>query len=400
MRFRWRRFLLILLAAGLAAGIAYAFMPRPVPVDMVRVSRGPLRVTINEDGRTRIKEKYIVSSPLSGRLRRIRLRAGDGVVAGETLLAVIEPTDPELLDARARAEAQARVNAAETALERAEPSLQSAQAAMEFAESELARLRRLFERNGASQQQLDAAELAYRQRTQDYRTAKFNEEIARYELEMSRAALLRTQPQSPGAEPDWQFRILAPITGNVLRVLQESETIVTPGARLLELGDPRDLEVEVDVLSSDAVRITPGDEVLLEQWGGERPLEGVVRLVEPSAFTKISALGVEEQRVYVIIDLLDPPEKRGSLGDAYRVEARIITWQRDDVLKIPTSALFRHADDWAVFRVANGQARLQTVALGERNGQEAQVLGGLKEDDVVVVHPSDKLAPGTAVVSR
>jgi HlyD family secretion protein len=393
--------LLILFAVGLVGGIAYAFMPRPLPVDMASVERGPLRVTINEDGRTRIKEKYIVSSPLSGRLRRIQLRAGDEVVAGETLLAVVEPTHPELLDARARAEAQARVNAAEAALERAEPALQSAEAAMEFAESELARVRRLFERNGAAQQQLDAAELAYRQRTQDYRTAKFNEEIARYELEMSRAALLRTQPQeSPGADAEWQFRILAPITGSVLRVFQESETIVMPGTQLLELGDPRDLEVEVDVLSSDAVRISPGNDVLLEQWGGERPLKGAVRLVEPSAFTKISALGVEEQRVYVIIDLLDPPEERPSLGDAYRVEARIITWQQDDVLKIPTSALFRHDDEWAVFRVVDGRARLQPVLIGQRNALEAQVLGGLKEGDIVIVHPSDKLAPGTAVVAR
>lgn len=389
------------LLGGVAAAVGYAFVPPPIPVDQAEVVRGPLRVTVDEDGRTRIRERYIVAAPLSGQLRRIRLDAGDAVRAGETLLAVIEPSDPSLLDPRARAESEARVKAAEAAVQRADPILASARAALDFARKEHERAEQLAQRNGSTRQQLEHAELLLRQRTEEEKSARFAAEIAGYELELAKAALLRTAPaESLSAEEEWQFRIRAPIDGVVLRVVQESATPVTPGTQLLELGDPDDLEVEVDVLSSDAVKISPGDDVLLEHWGGQQPLHGVVRRVEPSAFTKISALGVEEQRVYVLIDLTDPPAERATLWDGFRVEARIIIWQRDDVRKVPTSALFRHEGQWAVFRIVNGHAVLQGVQLGRRNALEAEVVEGLAPGTRVIVHPNDKITDGVAVAPR
>jgi HlyD family secretion protein len=403
---------ILLIAIGLLAvgALVYAFRPRPVEVDVAEVARGPLQVTVDEDGRTRIRERYIVSAPLAGRLQRIRLRAGDEIEAGDTVLASIAPTDPALLDARAQAESEARVRAAEAALERADPQVEAARAALQFAESDLARTRRLHERNAASRDEVERAELLYRTRTQELRSAQFAQEIARFELEQARAALVRTrQPQGNSTDSqndenhqpdDWHFEIHSPITGRVLRVIQESETVVVPGERLLEVGDPTDLEIEIDVLSSDAVRVTPGDRVLLEQWGGELPLVGVVRTVEPSAFTKVSALGVEEQRVNVIVDLVDPPAHRPTLGDGFRVEARIVVWEDDDVLKVPAGALFRHDRDWAVFVVENGRAVLRTVQIGRRNGLEAQVLDGLEEDELVVAHPGDRIFDGVAVAPR
>jgi HlyD family secretion protein len=242
--------------------------------------------------------------------------------------------------------------------------------------------------------------MLYRTLEQDYQAAKFAEDVARFELEMARAALLRTRPTQNGPPDGRQFPIRSPITGTVLRVFQKSETVVAAGARLLELGDAEDLEAEIDVLSSDAVKIQPGMTAYLEQWGGNAPLMGHVRLVEPSAFTKVSALGVEEQRVNVIIDFVDPPQNRAALGDAFRVEARIVIWEQPDVLQVPTGALFRSGDAWAVFVADQDQAHLRTVELGHRNSQAAQVLSGLQVGDQVVLHPSDKVRDGFAVKKR
>jgi HlyD family secretion protein len=392
--------LIIIVLAAVVGSIVYAMLPKPVPVDLATVETGPLEVTVDDDGKTRIKERYDVSTPLSGRLLRITLDPGDSVVAGKTVLARIEPTDPELLDPRALAEAEARVKAAEARLAQAGPNLEKALAAMQFAEAELARVRQAHEKGAATQDDLDTAILLDRTRTQEYRSAKFTEEIARFELQMAKAALLRTKPDGEASVDDWFFEIRSPITGRVLRVFEESETVVAAGARLLELGDPADLEVEIDVLSSDAVKIEPGDRVYLEQWGGEAPLNGTVRIVEPSGFTKISALGVEEQRVNVIVDFTDPPEERESLHDGFRVEARIVIWEQPNVLKVPTSALFREKGDWAVFVVDDGHVRLQTIQVGRRNDLEAAVLEGLQAGDRVVVHPSDRVADGVAIEPR
>lgn len=395
-----QRLLLLAALLVLAAGLVYAFLPRAVPVDVVKVARGPLQVTVNEDGKTRIKERYVVSTPLGGRLLRVELHPGDAVQAGKTLLTAIEPTEPELLDPRTRAQAEARVKATETTRQQAEPLLARARTAWEFARTELQRAMRLYEENTLSHQELDQAEQKERTTAEELKAAQFALQIADYELEQARAALLRTQPGAARDSDSWRFPILSPISGRVLRVFQESASVVPAGARLLELGDPADLEVEVDVLSADAVKIKPGARVLLEHWGGNAPLLGRVRLVEPSGFLKISALGVEEQRVNVIVDLVDSVEKRPALGDGFRVEARIEIWQSADVLKAPVGALFREGDDWTVFAVAGGRAKLQRMRLGQFNDLEAEVIDGLAPGTQVIVHPSDRVRDGIRVKSR
>lgn len=395
-----RKAIPVLVALGIAAALAYAFWPKPLPVDIETVSQGPLTVTVDEEGKTRIKERYIVSAPLAGQLRRITLDPGDAIEAGKTLLAVIEPGDPALLDDRAIAEAEARVRANDAAVSQAQTSIQRARVALEYAQSDHKRARVLHERKQVTQEQLENAELLVRTRTEDLKAAEFALQIAQFELEQARAALLRARPNPSASADQSAFEIRAPINGRVLRVFQESAGIVTPGTQLIELGDPRDLEVEIDVLSSDAVKIRPGDRVIFEHWGGEQPLEGKVRLVEPAGFTKVSALGVEEQRVNVMADFVDPYEKREPLGDAFRVEARIVVWQGAGVTIVPASALFRQGDDWVVYRVNDARAHLTKVKIGHANANGAEVLAGLKAGDRVVTHPSDKITDDAKVVQR
>jgi HlyD family secretion protein len=440
-----RRMMLLLFAAAVVGAIAFGLRPAPVEADLAKVTRGLIRETVDQDGKTRIRERYTVSAPLAGSLMRIKLDPGDEVIAGETVLASIEPRDPELLDERAVMQAEANVRAAESKLKQATPLLEEAVAAQEFAESELERVRSARSGNptAVSASQVENALMDYRMRSAVVRSARHAADIAQFELDQARAALLRSRPQGenreeaqgaadgaagadvgettgetgddaldegedtvansvPAAAPtgSFHFEIPAPITGRVLRVFQESGGVVQAGANLLELGDPSDLEVEIDVLSREAVKIRADAPVLLEHWGGDKPLNGSVRLVEPSAFTKISTLGVEEQRVNVIVDLIDPPNQREALGDAFRVEARIVVAQADNVLKTPTSSLFRVGDKWAVFRVVDGVARQTDVTLGLENGLEAEVVEGLAEGDVVVTHPGDNVVDGAKVVPR
>ncbi len=400
IKFLVRTFGFLIVIGAIAGGLLWSFWPQPVDVEMAAATRGPLRVTVDEDGKTRIKERYIVAAPLTGRLLRIELDAGDAVTRGETLLATIEPNPPEILDVRAVAQAEARVKAAQAALDRAQPLIERAREELSFAQSELARFQKLAKTESASKRDVEQAQMLYRSRMQDYSAARFAQDIAQFELETAQAALVLVQPAQDGPADDRRLPIKAPIDGQVLRLFQESAIVVRPGDRLLELGDPADLEVEVDVLSSDAVKIQPGAKALLEQWGGEDPLPATVRLIEPSAFLKVSALGVEEQRVNVILDLDDPPEKRRALGDAFRVEARIVIWEQDDVLQVPTGALFRHGDRWSVFAVANNVARLRTVGIGHRNSLAAEVVSGLQAGEQVILHPSDKVRDGAQVNPR
>lgn len=392
-----------------SASVAISLRPQAALVDVARVDRGPLQVTVDEDGQTRIKERYIVSTPLAGQLQRIALKVGDPVVANQTILARMQPTDPSLLDPRAVAQARARVKAAEQRLEAARAELNKAEAAVNFAEVEMGRVRQLHRENAVSQRELDERVLQFRLETEEARAAAFGVDIAEYELELERAALLLTDPaaqsESAGdpeaaADAAMELQIRAPINGRVLRLYQESAGVLTAGEALMELGDPTDLEIVADVLSVDAVRVEPGADVIIDHWGGDRPLAGRVRIVEPSGFTKISALGVEEQRVNVIIDLVDPPEARSSLGDGFRVETRIVTWQRDSTLRVPTSALFRVDDQWQVFTIRDGLAQPVAVEIGVNNGITAQLLGGLDEGDAVIVHPSDAVQASAAVEPR
>jgi HlyD family secretion protein len=396
-----RRRIVPLLAVLLLAGLfGYAFRPRPTEADLAHAVRGPLKVTVDEDGKTRIRERYVVSAPLTGRLLRVTLHPGDRVAAGKTQLAAIEPCDPGLLDDRARAEAEARVKAAEATRKQAGPKLDRARVAHDHAAAELYRSRVLLGGGSASPQDYADWQQKERVANDELKTAQFALQIADFELDLARAALTRTRPRSPGDTDSWRFDILSPVNGRVLRVFQESAAVVTPGQRLLEVGDPSDLEVEVDVLSSDAVRVAPGAQVFLEHWGGEQPLLGRVRLVEPAGFMKVSALGVEEQRVNVIIDFTDPPEKYARLGDAYRVEARIVVWSADDVVKVPAGALFRQGEDWTVYAVEDGRAQLRRLEVGRSNGLETEVRSGLGEGDTVILHPGDRIQPGARIVAR
>jgi HlyD family secretion protein len=342
---------------------------------------------------------------LAGRLQRVKWRAGDEIVPGHPL-AIIEPTDPELLDARTVAQSEARVKAAQSSLEQANANVDRIRTLLNHANVELARSDQLFQQNAIPKQDLDEKAMIQRMRTEELRQAQHAVDVAKFELQLAESALIRTRPNINGTIEVSHFEIPPPPLSSssrsfyVLRVRQESETVVMPGTPLLEIGDPTDLEIEIDVLSSDAVKIRPGAKVLLEQWGGEYPLEARVRLVEPSGFLKISALGVEEQRVNVIADFAYPDEVPDTLRDAFRVEAKVIIWEKDGVLKVPNSALFRQGDGWAVFRVLDGRAHLHPIEIGRRNALEAEVVSGLNEGDKVIVHPSDKIADDVQIEVR
>ncbi len=390
---RKRRWLPYVGGLVLIALIVAGLWPRPLPVETVEVVRGPLRVTVDDEGQTRVRNRYVVSSPAGGQLRRIDLKPGALVEAGKTVIAMLETGGPDLLDSRSVAQAEALIRAAESAREQAKAQQDRASATLALARAELARARILADQNVIPVQDLDIALTREATAAQEARAATFGIQVAEYELEQARAALGRGIPGAEAAT----IPITSPVSGRVLRVMQESSRRVPAGFPLLEVGDPTDLEVRIEVLSRDGVRISPGARVLLEQWGGEEPLEARVRLVEPAAFTKISALGVEEQRVYVIADFVDSVETRPTLGDGYRVEARVVTWEGDDVLLVPAGALFQQAGVWQTFVVEGARARRRTVSPGRTNGIETQILDGLTEGETVIVYPGDRVEDGARV---
>ncbi len=396
------------LYAGLAAFgllVLAGFWPRAIAVEIAEVERGALRVTVDEEGQARVRNRYVVSSPVGGQLRRIELRPGAVVRAGETVLAELETAGTDLLDASALAQAEARVGAAEGGLAAAEARRAAAEASRRLAEAELGRQRSLAERRLIAAQELETAEMRAITAAQEERAAGFAAQVASFELEQARAALRRGLPGAGGeaaregadAGPGPRVVVRSPVDGVVLRVFQESARLVLGGTELLEVGDPRDLEVRVEVLSRDGVAARPGAPVLLERWGGEGVLNARVRLVEPAAFTKVSALGVEEQRVNLLADFVDPAERWAGLGDAYRVEARIVVWEEAEVLKAPAGALFQRGGRWMVFLVEGGRARLREVEVGRGNGVETQVMNGLQAGERVIVYPGDRVTDGTRV---
>jgi len=387
----WR--ILAMLAAVLAI-LAVALWPDSVEVDIARAVRGPLQVTIDEEGETRVRERFAVSAPVAGRLRRIELEPGDPVERGGTVLASLTPVQPTLLDARAQAELTAGVEAARAAVGQTQADRQRAVAELDRARSLLRRQEALAEAGAISRDELEATQTALTTAEEARRAAEFGVNRAEYDLQIARARL--QQPAAGGRA----IEIVSPIDGIVLRRIRESEAVVQAGEPLIEVGDPGQLEVVADLLSTDAVRVPPNARVLIEQWGGGHALEGRVRRVEPSGFTKISALGVEEQRVNVIVDFADPATAANSLGDAYRVEVRIVAWEEPDILKVPVGGLFRRGDAWAVFRIDDGRARTQPVEIGQRNSTEAQVTGGLDAGHPIVLHPPDTLRDGVRVIER
>lgn len=386
--------------AAIAAGFVYAFWPRPVLVDLAAATRGPLTVTIDEEGETRVRDVFVVSAPVTGRLLRVDSEVGDAVVADETVLARIEPADPTFLDVRTAAEAEAAVRTAEAARTLAAADLRRTEAELAFARAELERAQKLAEREWISQSALDAAQRTHETRRAEVETARAVLEMRAHELEQARTRLLLPGEAKSELGPCACIDIRAPIDGRVLRLFRESEGVVQAAEPLVEIGDPRNLEIVVDLLSADAVRVEAGQRVIVDDWGGEAPIGGRVRRVEPFGFTKVSALGIEEQRVNVIVDLVDPAETWVRLGHGYRVEARIVLWHGDDVLKVPQGALFRDGDRWAVYAVANGRAALTPVTLGRRNGLEAEILDGLAEGEAIILHPGDRVTPGVRIAPR
>jgi len=395
MRWLFRHKKLIAAAAVVAAIVAAAMWPESIDVDFARVSRGPLQVTVDEDGETRVRDRFVVSAPVGGRLQRIELEPGDRVVRGKTIVARLAPAAAPLLDPRTRSELGAGVEAARAAVGQSRAEQDRAAAALARARTTLMRQQELMKAGAISADDLEAAQTAVRTAEEALHAAEFTVTRTQYELELSRARLA-----GPTLGGRAVVDVVAPVDGVVLKRLRESETVVPVSDPILEIGDPAKLEIVADFLSTDAVRIKPGSPVLVEQWGGGEAIKGRVRRVEPAGFMKVSALGVEEQRVNVLIDLVDLPAAAHALGDAYRVEVRVVIWREESVLKVPVGALFRRGEGWAVFRVEENVARLQPVRLGERNDIEGQILDGLSEGQTLVLHPPDTLKDGTRIRER
>ena len=383
------------------AGLVYAFWPRPISVSLVAAERGPLLVTIEDEGETRVKEVYTISAPLAGRVARFDGHVGDLVTAGETVVATIQPSDPTLHDVRTHSELEAAVRAAEAARDLARAHVASVAAAKDFSDAEFKRSRELAERGTVSRSLLDRARMEARTKAAELAEARAQLRVREFELETARAALLG--PESARTAKTGElccFKVRAPVSGTILRVFRESEAVVQAGAPLVEIGDPADLEIVVDLLSTEAVKVSAGDAVLIDGWGGEGSLNGRVRRVEPFGFNKVSALGIEEQRVNVIIDFTDPRERWSRLGHGYRVLARIVRWRGEDVLQVPLSALFRAEGAWALFRIDDGRARRVKVGVGHMNDRAAEIRSGLEAGDIVLLHPSDRIEDGVRVVAR
>jgi len=393
-----RRIVTVLVGLGLVALIIWALWPQPVPVDMAAIKKGPLEVTVEDEGVTRIREVYTVSSPIGGKMLRSPREVGDKVVANKTLVAEIEPAAPTFLDVRSQRVNEAAVEAAQAAVELANSQIKQAQSQLEFARSDLRRAEELAASKTISARALDKARLDVDSAEAGVASAKATLEVRRRELESARARLMQPSEINAGARQVVEVR--SPIDGVVLKIVAESEQVVLPGAPLVEIGDPQDLEIAVDFLSRDAVRIKPGQPARIESWGGDKVLAARVKRIEPTGFTKVSALGIEEQRVKVILDFTGPESEWRQLGHGYRVVARVVVWHSDDVLQVPLGALFREGENWAVFVVADGRARRRLVKIGERNLHAAHVLDGLKLREQVVLHPSDRVHDGARVEPR
>nr|WP_321460240.1 HlyD family efflux transporter periplasmic adaptor subunit [uncultured Cohaesibacter sp.] len=400
---RSRSYFAITAALFVIAGLTYAFWPRPLSVDIGTAQTGSMIVTVDEEGFTRVHDAYVVASPVTGRLLRVEVEPGDPVLKGETVIAQIRPASPAMLDIRTREQARASVTAAQATLRVAKADLNKAGSDLELAREELSRTRQLAEKGTASKAQLDEAEANYRSASAARDSTEAVIAVREAELANARARLIGFE-ENGNTGSDTTLSIIpltAPATGTILRVIQKSETTLSAGTDIMEIGNvDHDLEVVVELLSTDAVQVTPGDRVMIEDWGGEAQLEGTVKRVEPWGYTKYSSLGVEEQRVKTIIAFTGPKELRDKLGHGYRVEVKIVIWSTDNSLLIPSNALFRDGEKWAVFKVVHKTAYQTGVKVGKDNGISAQILDGLKSGDEIILYPSSGLTDGAKVSRR
>ncbi len=397
-----RKILTVGVVILIGVGLTYAFWPRPMMVEIGEVKRRSMKLTIDEEGRTRVHDAYVISTPVAGRLLRVDVEPGDLVSGAESVVAKMRPSNPTPLDVRSKSQALANLSAAEAALELAQAERERAVVDKELADLELERIRNLRVSNVASQAALDRAVHEARATSAALNNAKAAIAVRKAELTNARAQLISFENNpAADAEPAALIPIYAPATGRVLRIMQESEATLPAGAPVMEVGNvDNNLEVVVELLSSDAVQVSPGDKVVFTDWGGPDVLQGVVERIDPWGFTKVSALGVEEQRVNTIIRFTDRSEALGKLGHGFRVEVQIVIWEDTDALVVPASALFREGQEWTVFAVADDTASLRRVEIGRNNGVEAQVTGGLETGDRVVLYPSSELSAGTKVSQR
>ncbi len=394
----WRRLIPYVVGAALLYALVHALRTPPIAVEVGHVTRGPLTVTVLEEGKTRIRHRYLITPPVAGYLNRVPLRAGARIEAGKTVLATIQPQPASFLDPRARAEAEARVKASEAGMMQRETQIERARAALDLAQKEMARAKELKKTGAIATKDLDTAESQVALLSRDLNAAQFAMQVSEFELAQARAALNQVQmPQIENSDP---LKIVAPVDGYVLNVFEESARMIMAGTQIMEVGDHTDIEAEIELLSSDAVGVQPGADVSIEQWGGEKPLRGEVTVVEPGGYTKVSALGVEEQRVKVRVNFIDPLPPGTTLGDRFRVEARIVTWHGDNVLQVPTGALFRRGGDWMTFLFEDGKARQTKVEIAHNNGVTAEVRSGLAPGQRVILHAPDAVADGAKVEAR
>jgi HlyD family secretion protein len=401
MRRIWVKRAVAAIVAGLVmTALVWFAWPRPIPIDLATVTKGPMEVTVDDEAKTRVRHVYTVSAPLAGKVLRNPRQVGDAVTADETVVAIMQPTRPAFHDIRTHEELEAALAAAEAAVKLAEADVRRIEAALAFARTELERAQKLARTDSITLKALDKAKFDVETNEAALASAKAQLDVRRYERASAAARLAHpTGGADPASDPACCVQIRAPVSGRVLKLIQESEGVVPAGAPLIDIGDPLDLEINAELLSTDAVRIAPGSSVRIDGWGGA-PIRGRVNRVEPTGFLKVSALGIEEQRVRTIIDFVDPPDAWSRLGHDYRVIVHVTVWQAEDVLRVPVGALFRKGDDWVVFAVQDGRARVTTVKIGQRNSRIADVLSGLSQSDRVVLHPSDRIRDGIAVAER
>lgn len=385
--------------------LVYAFWPRAVMVDMGVVTRGAMIMTIDEEAKTRVRDAYVVSAPIAGRVLRVEVEPGDSVVGGETVIARMLPLNPSALDVRTREQARATVSAAQAGLRVSRADLNKALADKDLADLDVGRARELRRKGTIAQIALDRAERVWRSAQATFDTARAAISMREAELANARAHLISfSERRVPGSAPlpaETAIPLKAPVSGRILRVMQESATTLAAGTPILEIGDiSNDLEIVVELLSTDAVQVHEGDRVIIEKWGQPHALSGVIERVEPWGFTKFSALGVEEQRVNTLVRFIDPLEQRNSLGHGFRVETRIVIWEAEDVVLAPSSALFREKGNWGVFVVEGGHAQFRPVTVGHNNGVKAEVMTGVRVGEQLILYPGPGILDGTMVSER